>query len=79
MYRTRTPEPGRGFWPNESMAQRKAANVLPEPVGAHNNVFSPALIGAQACACAAVGVENEDSNQARTAGEKGERGSAATH
>ena len=59
------------------MAHKNAAKVLPEPVGAHNKVFSPALIGPQAWAWAAVGSGKEDSNQARTAGEKGERESPA--
>ena len=51
------------------MAHRKAASVLPEPVGAHSSVWSPAAIGPQAPVWAAVGSTNEVANHALTAAE----------
>ena len=51
------------------MAARKAARVLPLPVGAQIRVCSPAVIGGHPCSCAAVGSGNDAPNQARTAGE----------
>ena len=71
-YTTRVPPASRlGADPMRSMAQRNAARVLPDPVGAHNNVCSPAAIDGQARACANVGSGKAASNQARTGGENG--------
>jgi len=39
------------------MADRKAASVLPEPVGAAISVCRPAAIAGHAAACAGVGTE----------------------
>ena len=61
---------GTGEVTSRSMPQRKAARVLPDPVGARISVCSPAEIGPQPCACAGVGSAKEGSNHARTAGEK---------
>src|SRR5690606_15109827 len=66
-YTTRTPAPsGAGEDPSRSIAHRKAASVLPDPVGAHSNVCSPRAIGSHAWACAGVGSAKEDSNHDRT-------------
>ncbi len=54
---------------SESMAERKAASVLPLPVGAQMSVCWPAVIGGQPRAWAAVGVGKDAPNHARTAGE----------
>ena len=51
-----------------SIAARKAASVLPEPVGAAISTCRPAWIAGQACACAAVGAGKLRSNHAATAG-----------
>src|SRR5690242_1499389 len=60
------------------MAQRKAARVLPEPVGARMSVWSPAAMAGQPLAWASVGAPNVVSNHSRTAGEKGPSVSATT-
>src|SRR4029079_9265800 len=60
------------------MAHRKAARVLPEPVGARIRVCSPAAMAGQPLAWASVGAPNVVSNHSRTAGEKGPSESAAT-
>ena len=53
------------------MADRKAASVLPEPVGAMTSAFSPCPIAAQARSCTAVGpVGKASENQVRVACEK---------
>src|SRR5262245_42263954 len=74
MYRVRT-EPGmpfattgRGSRASRSRHHRKAARVLPLPVGAWMSVCRPAAISAQPPTCAGVGASNVDSNHARTAG-----------
>ena len=51
------------------MADRKAASVLPLPVGAQIRVCWPAVIGGHPWICAPVGSGNDAANQARTAGE----------
>ena len=51
-----------------SIAARKAAKVLPEPVGAAISVCRPALISGQASACAGVARAKRLSNQSATAG-----------
>ena len=53
-----------------SRAQRNAASVLPEPVGAESSTFSPRAIAGQALLWAAVGSSNERVNQSRTGGVK---------
>src|SRR5579871_3155849 len=60
------------------MAARKAASVLPEPVGAAISVGRPALIAAQASVCAGVGAGKARANHAATAGWKSPSRSAAT-
>src|SRR5512134_837265 len=53
------------------MQTRKAARVLPVPVGAAISVSRPRAIAGQPCACASVGPSGKRrSNQARTAGWK---------
>src|SRR5438045_703152 len=53
------------------MAVKKAASVLPDPVGASSNVVWFPRIGGQPRACARVGPGNEASNQRRTGSWKG--------
>src|SRR5260221_7350089 len=65
-YTTRQPRPG--AWMRASIAERNAASVLPDPVGAMRSVLSPCLMTGQACACAGVGSGNEVRNHSRTAG-----------
>src|SRR4051795_1708498 len=50
------------------MADRKAASVLPDPVGAATSVCRPARIAGQASSCAGVGPGKADENHAATAG-----------
>src|SRR4051794_13844030 len=57
-----------------SSAHRKAASVLPEPVGAEMRTCSPVAIAGQAWAWAGVGSSKELRNQSRTRGVKAERG-----
>src|SRR5580698_1625318 len=52
------------------MAHRKAASVLPDPVGAMTRVLSPWPIARHACAWAWVGTAKAPSNHARVAVEK---------
>src|ERR1044072_3859852 len=52
------------------MAARKAAKVLPDPVGAAISTFRPCLICGQASPCAGVGEAKVFSNQLVTAGWK---------
>ena len=54
---------------NSSMAERNAASVLPEPVGATTSVWSPAPIASQAPTWAAVGAGKDAPNHSRTSGE----------
>src|ERR1700726_4043357 len=51
-----------------SIAARKAASVLPDPVGAAMSVWRPALIAGHASACAGVGEAKVSANQLATAG-----------
>jgi hypothetical protein len=51
-----------------SIAARKAASVLPDPVGAAMRVWRPALIAGHASACAGVGEAKLSANQLTTAG-----------
>ena len=75
----RTPSSGGGVLASRSRPQRKAASVLPEPVGASTSVWAPAAMAGQPWRWAGVGSGNDVSNQARTAGEKASSaGSAGT-
>ena len=60
------------------MPQRKAARVLPEPVGAQINAFAPPDIASQPPVCAGVGPSNEASNQRLTGALNGASGSEST-
>src|ERR671935_2976442 len=57
------------------MPYRKAARVLPEPVGAWISVWPPRAIAGQPSACAGVGSANACSNQARVSALKTASGS----
>ncbi len=52
------------------MATRKAASVLPEPVGARRSVLSLREMGGQPSVWAAVGSPNVERNHSATAGWK---------
>src|SRR5262245_24812878 len=62
---------------SRSIADRNAASVLPEPVGATTRTSRRSPIGGQPPACAGVGVAKVASNHARVSGEKPPRGSPA--
>ena len=73
MYRVRTPAPG--FFASLDVlenrlfsAHRKAANVLPDPVGEWISVCSPRAIAGQACRCGGVGSPISSRNQSATHG-----------
>jgi hypothetical protein len=51
------------------MAQRNAASVLPDPVGARSRACAPLAIASQPSSWTGVGASKEPSNQARTGGE----------
>src|SRR5258707_3218970 len=70
MYRTRVPWPHSAGSLSRSSADRKAANVLPEPVGADSSTCSARAIAGQACVCACVGSPKADSNHFSTWGAK---------
>ena len=59
---------GRGVLLSRSSAQRNAASVLPDPVGAEMSTCSPVAIAGQACVWTSVGPSNADANQSRTVG-----------
>jgi hypothetical protein len=59
------------------MAQRNAASVLPEPVGAWMRVCAPEAMAGQPWAWAAVGPANAELNQSLVASEKPASGSTA--
>ena len=59
------------------MPQRKAASVLPEPVGAQISVLAPLAIACQPAAWAGVGPSKDASNQRLTGALKGASGSDA--
>ena len=61
-----------------SIAPRKAASVLPEPVGAAISTSRPALIAGQASPWAGVGAAKLWSNHARTEGWKKSSGMKQT-
>src|SRR5204862_4612800 len=58
-------------------AQRNAASVLPDPVGAVMSVCSPVAIAGHACAWTSVGPSKADANQSRTAGVNCDNGTGA--
>ena len=61
-----------------SMPHRKAARVLPEPVGARIRACWPAAMAGQPWAWGAVGAPKVVSNQVRTGAENGDSGMART-
>jgi hypothetical protein len=77
MYRTRSrsADAGTGSASNVSIVARKAARVLPDPVGAWMRVCAPEAIAGHPRLWASVGSGNDVSNQALVAGEKRSRGS----
>jgi len=56
------------FPTKRSMQIRKAARVLPEPVGAEISVLSPARMCGQPSRCGSVGEPKRLRNQSRTSG-----------
>ena len=74
-YTTRVPFPATVPDPSESMAQRKAASVLPDPVGAATSACSPAAMARHASACTAVGAAKTPANHSLVGGEKRASGS----
>src|ERR1044072_4545626 len=62
----RTPSPRSAVLESRSIPQRKAASVLPEPVGAQISALAPPEIASQPPACAGVGPSKEASNQRLT-------------
>src|SRR4029077_11415321 len=65
-----TPGPRRGWAASRSRAQRKAARVFPEPVGAETSTCLPDAIASHAPLWAAVGAANAEPNHAAAAAEK---------
>src|SRR5262249_49977667 len=64
---------------SRSIATRKAASVLPDPVGAAISVSPPEAIAGQPSACGSVGPSGKRSaNQVRTAGGKAARASTTS-
>src|SRR5436309_14173146 len=78
MYRTRTPRPAGGRRHRPSRQARKAASVLPDPVGAKISVLRPAAMEGQPCRCAGVGSPSVCRNHSRTGGRKRSRASVAS-
>src|SRR5262249_13943135 len=70
---TRSPSPGRG--PSRSIADRKDASVLPDPVGAWMRTCSPLAIAGQPSSWAGVGVAKARSNHTRVSGANAASGS----
>ena len=68
---------GCGSLISESSADRNAARVLPDPVGAMTSAFCPDEMACHAPACAAVGSANTSANQVAVAGLNAASGSAA--
>lgn len=66
---TLVPTVGDGRDASLSMAARKAASVLPEPVGATTRACSPRAIAAHACDCTGVGEAKTLANHSRVAAE----------
>src|SRR5262249_35271187 len=61
-----------------SRQARKAASVLPEPVGARMSVCRPEAMAGQPCRWAAVGSPNSERNHSRTGARNGARGSGVS-
>ena len=61
-----------------SIAHRNAASVLPEPVGAITNAFSPRAMAFHASPCTAVGAPKASANQWRTGSENEAMASASS-
>ncbi len=82
-YSTRTPLAQRSpaSWAaafsamSRSMAKRKAASVLPEPVGAMTSALSPRAMACHASACTGVGASKARANHSRTGAENSIRAS----
>src|SRR5262245_7445800 len=55
------------------MAERKAASVLPEPVGAAIRVWRPSRMAGQPSRCGSVGSPKRPANHSRTAGWNADR------
>src|SRR5262245_29725433 len=68
--------PARPWDTRRSMPHRKAASVMPDPVGARMRVWSPPAMAGHPWAWAGVGAGKLVSNHAWTAGEK--RGASTT-
>src|SRR5262249_50450062 len=66
----RTPGSRARSLASRSRAQRKAASVLPEPVGAETSTCCPEAMASHAPVWAAVGAAKAEPNHAATAGEK---------
>jgi len=64
---------GTGANIRRSIAARKAARVLPDPVGARTSVLSPLAMAGHPSFCARVGASKVSANHSPTAGRKGER------
>lgn len=76
--RQRWGSAGAGENIRRSMHHRKAASVLPVPVGARISVESPRAMAGQPSSCGRVGAEKTAVNQSRTAGWKSSKASLAT-
>ena len=76
--RARVDRPASGSATKRSSAHRKAASVLPEPVGAEMSACRPEAIAGQACAWAGVGSAKARANQSRTCGVNAARAGCAT-
>src|ERR1700674_4474795 len=71
--RQRSASAGTGSVASRSMHHKKAASVLPLPVGADIKVCWPAATDRQPPSCTSVGAGNAPENQARAAGENRSR------
>src|SRR3954451_19530147 len=68
--RVRGSSGSRGSAARGSMDQRKAASVLPEPVGATTSAWAPFAMASHAPSWAPVGAGKAPENHSRVAGEK---------
>ena len=60
--------PARALQTRRLMQARKAASVLPDPVGAEISVVCPARMWGHPCSCGSVGVEKRAVNHSCTSG-----------